>query len=212
MEKFGEMLVSSGLILNEEIKWISFHGAYDFAYLLKVITNQPLPDKESYFLDLMQIYFPIYYDVRYLVKNNFRGSLSKLAQEYDIMRIGSQHQAGSDSVLTAEIYFKIKKQNTSDLKGKNILYGLGDGSEEIENSKFNNSLTDNNYHNTVNSFPGMYNYEVNNFYGFLYANNINRGFNNAYANFNYSGNSGFNLNSYGNNISAINELSQKINK
>jgi CCR4-NOT transcription complex subunit 7/8 len=92
-------------ILNDDIKWISFHGAYDFAYLLKVITNQLLPDKESGFLELMEVYFLNFYDVRYLVKNNFRGSLSKLAQEFDIMRIGSQHQAGSDSVLTAEIYF-----------------------------------------------------------------------------------------------------------
>ncbi len=214
MEKFGEMLISSGLILNDDIKWISFHGAYDFAYLLKVITNQPLPDKESSFLDLMEMYFPFYYDVRYLVKNNFRGSLSKLAQEFDIMRIGSQHQAGSDSVLTAEIYFKIKKQNLCDLKGKNVLFGLGVGSEEIENSKFNNSLTENNnnYHNTVNSYPGMYNFEVNPFYGFIYQNNINRGFNNPYSNYNYSGNSGYNLQNYGNNINAINELSQKINK
>jgi hypothetical protein len=26
-----------GLLLNEDVKWISFHGAFDFAYFLKLM-------------------------------------------------------------------------------------------------------------------------------------------------------------------------------
>lgn len=42
---FAEYLMVSGLILNQNIQWISYHGSYDFAYLLKLILNSPLPPR-----------------------------------------------------------------------------------------------------------------------------------------------------------------------
>src|SRR6185369_17898804 len=58
---FAEHFISSGIILNENINWITFHGAYDFAYLLKTISNQFVPDEESSFCEFINIYFPTYY-------------------------------------------------------------------------------------------------------------------------------------------------------
>lgn len=40
---FGELLMSSGLVLCDDIRWISFHAGYDFGYLLKLLTNAALP-------------------------------------------------------------------------------------------------------------------------------------------------------------------------
>ena len=54
---FAEYFMISGLVLNPDITWISFHGCYDFGYLLKLLINTNLPDSEKDFLDLLDIYF-----------------------------------------------------------------------------------------------------------------------------------------------------------
>lgn len=33
---FGELMFSSGLAMNESLKWIAFRGSFDFGFLLKV--------------------------------------------------------------------------------------------------------------------------------------------------------------------------------
>lgn len=43
---FAEHFICSGLLLNNELKWVAFNSAFDFGYLLKMITSQPLPNTE----------------------------------------------------------------------------------------------------------------------------------------------------------------------
>lgn len=107
--EFGEYLLTSGLVLNENISWVTFHGIYDFAYLLKLIKNLKLPETEKDFYDDLDLYFNIYYDIRFVVQytDYSKGSLQKLASECNIQRIGTQHQAGSDSVVTLMIFYKL---------------------------------------------------------------------------------------------------------
>jgi CCR4-NOT transcription complex subunit 7/8 len=156
-DKFGEYLMVSGLLLNDDISWVSFHGIYDFAYLLKIITGLPLPESECLFFESLKLYFPHYYDIRYLVRytENLRGSLNKLGQELNINRIGVQHQAGSDSIITSEIFFKLKSEYFSDdsIRGdKNNLFGIG--GDEYESSFTNNYYMMNNINNLI---PQVYN-------------------------------------------------------
>lgn len=61
---FGELLMVSGLVLNDDVKWLSFHSSYDFGYLLKTLTCKELPDTEAGFLELLQLYFPGIYDTK----------------------------------------------------------------------------------------------------------------------------------------------------
>ena len=55
---FGEKFMSSGLVLNENIKWISFHGLFDFGYLLKLLTGLNLPDESTEFFESLDLFFP----------------------------------------------------------------------------------------------------------------------------------------------------------
>jgi hypothetical protein len=54
----------SGLALNEDVKWVSFHSSYDFGYLLKTLSCKELPDAENGFLEQLQIYFPCIFDIK----------------------------------------------------------------------------------------------------------------------------------------------------
>jgi len=56
------------------------------------------------------MYFPNFYDLKYLIKDHDsykHGGLNKLAADLDVERIGPKHQAGSDSLLTLAIFFKL---------------------------------------------------------------------------------------------------------
>eukprot|EP00184_Porphyridium_aerugineum_P004369 CAMPEP_0184700290 /NCGR_PEP_ID=MMETSP0313-20130426/11589_1 /TAXON_ID=2792 /ORGANISM="Porphyridium aerugineum, Strain SAG 1380-2" /LENGTH=358 /DNA_ID=CAMNT_0027159879 /DNA_START=366 /DNA_END=1439 /DNA_ORIENTATION=+ len=127
---FGELLISSGLVLNENVTWISFHSSYDFGYLLKVLTCSNLPQSEAEFFELMKLYFPRFWDMKFLMTDRFFGGLSKLAEYYDVQRHGQMHQAGSDSLLTLEVFFKMRQSTFHghvQADCMNILYGLGAG-------------------------------------------------------------------------------------
>ncbi|XP_041972925.1 CCR4-NOT transcription complex subunit 7-like isoform X2 [Aricia agestis] len=127
--EFAELLMSSGLVLMDNIKWLSFHSGYDFGYLLKLLTDQNLPTDENDFFESLRLYFPTVYDVKYLMKlcKNLKGGLQEVADQLELRRVGPQHQAGSDSHLTGMAFFKIKEiffdDNIESSSGH--LYGLG---------------------------------------------------------------------------------------
>ncbi|KAG9456286.1 hypothetical protein H6P81_000794 [Aristolochia fimbriata] len=127
--RFGELLMSSGIVLNDGVYWVTFHSGYDFGYLLKLLTCQNLPDTQPGFFNLIKMYFPIVYDIKHLMKfcNNLHGGLNKLAELLDVERIGICHQAGSDSLLTSCTFRKLKESffNGQTERYSGVLYGLG---------------------------------------------------------------------------------------
>ena len=123
---FAALLVSSGLVCDEDVHWISFHSGYDFAYLVKSMLVEPLPSEEAEYRKFLHIFFPAIYDVKALLKmaprnedlspdalkifNNLgqKSGLQDLANELDIKRTGQAHSAGSDSLLTGKIFWEMK--------------------------------------------------------------------------------------------------------
>ena len=80
-----------------------------FRYLLSLLTNINLPEGENEFFETLKLYFPNIYDVKYLMKSckNLKGGLQEVADMLEVERIGPQHQAGSDSLLTGRAFFKM---------------------------------------------------------------------------------------------------------
>ena len=159
--KFGKILKESWLVLNPNIIWVSFHGSYDFAYLLKLLINENLPTTESEYIQLLGCYFPNFYDIKSLIKDNdtyFHGGLNKLIYALDIKRKGIKHQAGSDSIATIEAYHKLIENGSITMKKlkkwKNVLYGIGIGRDNENTIRYmnnaNNVINNSNINNNAN--------------------------------------------------------------
>lgn len=146
---FAEYLITSGLVLNPEVNWITFHGAYDFAYLLKMVLNSPLPETEEEFLNELDVYFPNHYDIRILLQGNtkLQGGLNRIASLLDVERVGATHQAGSDAIVTNGVYFKLIKNKVIDDQcvedSKNIVFGLGLGKDDYETISYTSFANEN---------------------------------------------------------------------
>ena len=134
--QFGELLMVSGLVLDDRVKWVSFHSGYDYGYLLKLLTTKDLPTDEKTFFELLRIYFPTIYDIKFMTSildgHHFRGGLQRLADDLGCQRLGCEHQAGSDSLLTMSTYFALTKSKfttssgeVNDSKYANELFGYG---------------------------------------------------------------------------------------
>jgi CCR4-NOT transcription complex subunit 7/8 len=46
---FAEKIIPSGLVLNNRVHWICFHGCQDFGYLMKTLSNEHLPQSKDNF-------------------------------------------------------------------------------------------------------------------------------------------------------------------
>ena len=128
---FSQLLYTSGLVMNKDICYVTFHSSSDFGYLIKMLTCKPLPKDETEFFKILNVMFPNYYDLKQMVENNDQlscGGLQALANELNVLRVGPQHQAGSDALVTLktftafmDAFYEGKPKN---LLFENILYGL----------------------------------------------------------------------------------------
>ena len=149
--------------------WITFHGAYDFSYLLKVLINDSLPPTSEQFMNYLKHIFPNIYDIKTMINEidqwkNY--SLSKLGFDLNIKRYGHSHQAGSDSLLTLELFFKIKETSFKagiPSKHTNKIFGLtNEGTFAHANYNNNQDVMMQNYIN-FNGYHQQY-YDHQQFY------------------------------------------------
>lgn len=133
-KKFAALFIVSGFVCYDNVKWISFHGGYDFGYLTKLLLDQKLANDESEFDKIMKKWFPTTYDVKHLMKYAVKlhttglltpqdpgsaeimqkfeqkSGLESIAEALKIKRVGAAHQAGSDSLLTGKVFFQLRER------------------------------------------------------------------------------------------------------
>ncbi|CZT50559.1 related to CCR4-NOT transcription complex subunit 7 [Rhynchosporium secalis] len=182
-DDFGSLFMSSGLVCDEDVYWVSFHGGYDFGYLMKLFLIDPLPDDEFEFDRLMKKFFPSIYDIKFLMKYAIRqhamghatpldgqssevlqkfeqkSTLDILAESLKVKRQGVAHQAGSDSLWTGKVFFKMRERIfNGELSEEHIgkVWGLGFTEYPIPNAHIHSAPTY--QHQQENVTPGQNGY------------------------------------------------------
>ncbi|XP_015072515.1 probable CCR4-associated factor 1 homolog 9 [Solanum pennellii] len=109
---FGELLMSSGLLCNDSVSWVTFQGEFDIAFLLKILRGRNLPDRLDEFFEFVEMFFgDKLYDVKHLTLHfpHVHDGLDEIEGQFDLFRVaGMQHQAGSDSLLTCHVFYRMR--------------------------------------------------------------------------------------------------------
>jgi len=108
---FGELLVSSGLILDEDVTWIVFHAGFTLANILKLATNKDMPATAALFYEQTRLFMPTLYDTRHVIarlkSGKWTGGLDALAKEVGVERYGAPCQSASDALLNLNVLFAL---------------------------------------------------------------------------------------------------------
>ena len=147
--EFGSLLTTSGLVFCDDVNWLSFHSGYDFGYLVKLLTDDALPEHQDEFFDKVTTYFPKLWDIKFLLRHaqklrssgrlastegsrmidslGGKSGLQDLADELGCQRVGLAHTAGSDAWLTGSVFWAMRSKIFSgslDEELSDQIYGL----------------------------------------------------------------------------------------
>lgn len=116
-------LVIQTLFLMSVYSFLLFSSGYDFAYLLKVLTAQNLPSEESEFFDLLKLYFPNIYDVKYLMKSckSLKGGLQEVAELLEVrIQINKSFDESRQMPILLIIIMELIVKQTQKTKAKEV--------------------------------------------------------------------------------------------
>lgn len=147
--KFGSLLTTSGLAFSPDVHWLSFHSGYDFGYLIKLLTDDALPENQDTFFEKVSTFFPKLWDIKFLLRHAQRlrqtnrltsaegvriidtlgskSGLNDLAEELGCQRVGPSHTGGSDAWLTGSVFWAMRNKifgGTLDEELADQIYGL----------------------------------------------------------------------------------------
>ncbi|GMH07051.1 hypothetical protein Nepgr_008891 [Nepenthes gracilis] len=108
LTRFGELLMSSGVVLNDEIRWVTLHSRYDLGCLLKVLTGRYLPDSLEEFVKKADAFFPVVDDIRLLMMRCGLNSYKELQLLLEAGMIDTCHEVGSRCLLARRAFMKLK--------------------------------------------------------------------------------------------------------
>ncbi|XP_009398821.2 putative CCR4-associated factor 1 homolog 8 [Musa acuminata AAA Group] len=112
--------------------YVTFHGLYDVAYVIKLITGgAPLPPTLREFIAAARRVFGALYDIKYIAKycDGLSGrefGLTRLAQELVVEQDGNPHQAAYDSLSISRVFNEMNRRYNigGNERFVSVLYGL----------------------------------------------------------------------------------------
>ncbi|KAJ4829511.1 hypothetical protein Tsubulata_026271 [Turnera subulata] len=108
---------------RNRLTWVTFHGLYDLAYLLKLVTGKRLPILRDFAKSLADNVGGTFVDLKFCAmhfKDLMYGQLGleKLGKLLGVYRVdGAAHHAGSDSLLTASVFWRMSNTCSPDRSG-----------------------------------------------------------------------------------------------
>ncbi|MBS93341.1 MAG: hypothetical protein CL799_02695 [Chromatiales bacterium] len=99
--RFAELFLPMLDAAKPRCQIVTFAGAYDYAYLIKLLHGPSLPETVDGFVSLVDGLFPCRCELRDGLPY---GSLGSLASEFGVPRSGRAHCAASDALLTLRLY------------------------------------------------------------------------------------------------------------
>lgn len=144
--EFSQLMIDSGLLMEDNVTWITYHAAYDFGFLVNVLTNNCMPNNREDFEWWVHKFLPNFYDLNLICKviQDFKQqqqqqppqqqqqfTLASLAEELGISRFPIFTTTGGQSLLTSLGYFQLSKLSMNKLPNgttfasyKNLIYGI----------------------------------------------------------------------------------------
>ncbi|KAG1354125.1 CCR4-associated factor 1-related protein [Cocos nucifera] len=112
---FAQRLVASRLVgSGSNVEWVTFSGAYDFGYLIKILMGQPLPVRRVDFMRLLTFFFgERLFDVKSIMRHchGLYGGLEQVARTLNVISAGGRpHRAGANSVLAFQTFLEIRNR------------------------------------------------------------------------------------------------------
>ncbi|KAH3670684.1 hypothetical protein OGAPHI_001199 [Ogataea philodendri] len=114
--EFAQALTDSGLCLMKDNVWVSYHAGYDFGFIISLLINRAMPMCEEEFEEWLSLYFPTFYDIKYVSVTRLGGahktrSLETLAEELGVIRNVNHNllQVGGQSMLTHLCFWEMRR-------------------------------------------------------------------------------------------------------
>lgn len=133
-DKLVEVLAAAAAH-GEELTWVAFGGAYDLAYLVKMLSNgQPLPETRQQFMDLVKdLLGGRVFDAKYMAENCGRADLRGVGLRTVAANLGmpmpvvdTSFLAGPKSVTACRIHM-IMRMHVLSQEGVSACQGIIDG-------------------------------------------------------------------------------------
>ena len=146
--EFSQLLMDSGLMMDDSVTWITYHAAYDLGFLINILMNDSMPNNKEDFEWWVHQYMPNFYDLNlvYKIIQEFKNpqlqqssqqqqqqqySLTTLADELGLPRFSIFTTTGGQSLLMLLSFCQLSKlsmhkfpNGTDFAKYQGVIYGI----------------------------------------------------------------------------------------